>query len=73
VREAAAIPGVAAAVADARALPEPDGCADAALLLGPLYHLRSRRDRVRALVEARRVVRPDGTAGGAAGYVGSDA
>jgi SAM-dependent methyltransferase len=33
---------------------------DAVLLLGPLYHLRRRRDRVRALTEARRVVRPGG-------------
>jgi SAM-dependent methyltransferase len=33
---------------------------DAVLLLGPLYHLRRRADRVRALSEARRVVRPGG-------------
>jgi SAM-dependent methyltransferase len=30
------------------------------LLLGPLYHLTERSDRVRALAEARRVVRPGG-------------
>ena len=33
---------------------------DAVLLLGPLYHLRRRGDRVAALAEARRVVRPGG-------------
>ncbi|MGH7717598.1 MAG: class I SAM-dependent methyltransferase, partial [Gemmatimonadaceae bacterium] len=34
---------------------------DAVLLLGPLYHLTERDDRVRALSEAARVVRPGGT------------
>lgn len=53
--------GVArATVGDALALPLDDGAADAALLLGPLYHLTEERDRHRALVEARRVVRPGG-------------
>jgi ubiquinone/menaquinone biosynthesis C-methylase UbiE len=37
-----------------------DQTADAVLLLGPLYHLTERSDRVRALAEARRVVRPTG-------------
>ncbi len=41
---------------DARRLPWPDGFAQAALLLGPLYHLVERPDRVAALEEARRVV-----------------
>ena len=45
---------------DARELDLADACADAVLLLGPLYHLRRRSDRVRALAEARRVVRPGG-------------
>ncbi|HEV8558797.1 MAG TPA: methyltransferase domain-containing protein [Actinophytocola sp.] len=44
----------------ARALPEPDGTYDATLLLGPLYHLLDRDDRVRALSEAARVIRPGG-------------
>ena len=35
-----------------------DGSVDAVLLLGPLYHLEDRADRVRALAEARRVGRP---------------
>ena len=33
---------------------------DAVLMLGPLYHLPDRADRVRALSEARRVVKPGG-------------
>lgn len=45
---------------DARELPDPDDSWDAALLLGPLYHLTEREDRLRALREARRVVRPGG-------------
>jgi ubiquinone/menaquinone biosynthesis C-methylase UbiE len=49
-----------ATVGDARALAAADNCADAALLLGPLYHLQDRRERLRALAEARRVTRPGG-------------
>ncbi len=45
---------------DARTLPYPDGSVDAALLLGPLYHLTDPRDRARALAEAARVLRPGG-------------
>jgi SAM-dependent methyltransferase len=51
---------VDAAVGDARQLDLPDDGADAVLLLGPLYHLSERADRVRALGEAARVVRGDG-------------
>jgi SAM-dependent methyltransferase len=51
---------VQAAVADARQLDLASECADAVLLLGPLYHLDRRRDRMRALAEAQRVVRPGG-------------
>jgi SAM-dependent methyltransferase len=50
----------AATVGDARALDAPDAEADAVLLLGPLYHLVEREDRLRALREARRVLRPGG-------------
>jgi ubiquinone/menaquinone biosynthesis C-methylase UbiE len=50
----------AATVGDARALDAPDADADAVLLLGPLYHLVEREDRLRALREARRVLRPGG-------------
>ena len=50
-----------AAVGDARDLSAfADECVDAVLLLGPLYHLTKRDDRLRALVEGRRVVRPGG-------------
>ncbi|WP_067134217.1 class I SAM-dependent methyltransferase [Microtetraspora malaysiensis] len=60
VDQAARLPGVVARVGDARALEDAGGSADAVLLLGPLYHLSDRADRVRALAEARRVVRPGG-------------
>ncbi len=49
-------------VGDARALPFADGSADVALLLGPLYHLTKAEDRMRALLEAARVLRPGGLA-----------
>jgi SAM-dependent methyltransferase len=48
------------AVGDARRLAFEDGCADAALLMGPLYHLIERSDRVLALREAYRCLRPGG-------------
>ena len=60
VEQAAGLPDVTARLGDARALPVEDGSVDAVLMLGPLYHLTERRDRVRALVEACRVVRPGG-------------
>ena len=56
-------PGVVLAsadVGDARALRLPDASADAVLLLGPLYHLPERADRLQALAEARRVCRRGG-------------
>jgi len=49
-----------ATVGDARDLRESDASYDGALLLGPLYHLIERDDRVLALTEARRVVGPAG-------------
>jgi ubiquinone/menaquinone biosynthesis C-methylase UbiE len=55
-----------AAVGDARRLPYPDASAHAALLLGPLYHLIEPADRVAALHEARRVLRPGGVLAAAA-------
>lgn len=45
---------------DARALRFDSASQDAVLLLGPLYHLTERGDRVGALREARRVLRPGG-------------
>jgi ubiquinone/menaquinone biosynthesis C-methylase UbiE len=53
-------PLASAEVGDARRLEFPDQGADAALLLGPLYHLTEREDRVAALAEARRVLRDGG-------------
>jgi ubiquinone/menaquinone biosynthesis C-methylase UbiE len=49
-----------ARVGDARALEAPDASAAAVLLLGPLYHLTRREERVAALREAARIVRPGG-------------
>jgi ubiquinone/menaquinone biosynthesis C-methylase UbiE len=51
---------VVAEVGDACHLPAPDHSFDAVLLFGPLYHLTEHDDRIRALREARRVVRPGG-------------
>jgi SAM-dependent methyltransferase len=51
-----------AAVGDARQLDAPDASYDAALLFGPLYHLTERAERIAALMEARRVLRPGGIA-----------
>ncbi|HEV2387340.1 MAG TPA: methyltransferase domain-containing protein [Candidatus Acidoferrales bacterium] len=45
---------------DARRLDVPSGKADAVLLLGPLYHLVERADRLQALREARRILKPGG-------------
>jgi ubiquinone/menaquinone biosynthesis C-methylase UbiE len=45
---------------DARSLTTADQSYDTALLLGPLYHLPDRTDRLQALHEARRVLRPGG-------------
>jgi ubiquinone/menaquinone biosynthesis C-methylase UbiE len=47
-------------VGDARSLSWDDATADAVLLLGPLYHLTSREDRLRALADAYRVLKPAG-------------
>jgi SAM-dependent methyltransferase len=51
---------VESALGDARQVDLADASVDAVLLLGPLYHLRKRADRVLALSEAGRIVRADG-------------
>jgi ubiquinone/menaquinone biosynthesis C-methylase UbiE len=56
MQRAAEGPYFSAGLGDARELRENDESADVVLLLGPLYHLPERPDRVRALTEARRVV-----------------
>jgi SAM-dependent methyltransferase len=45
---------------DARRIEAPGASVDAVLLMGPLYHLTERGDRVAALREAWRVLRPGG-------------
>jgi ubiquinone/menaquinone biosynthesis C-methylase UbiE len=47
-------------LSDARQLDHPNECADAVLMHGPLYHLTSREDRLIALREAKRILRPGG-------------
>lgn len=54
------IPAVTAETGDARDLRHADDSFDVGLALGPLYHLADRADRVRALAELARVVRPSG-------------
>jgi ubiquinone/menaquinone biosynthesis C-methylase UbiE len=51
---------------DSRQLNFSSGGADCVLLLGPLYHLIGRADRLQALREARRVLRPRGLLAAAA-------
>ena len=58
-------PLASAQVGDARHLPHGDATADAVLLLGPLYHLVEREDRLACLKEAHRVLRPGGLVWGA--------
>lgn len=53
-------PLASAAVGDARKVEQGDQSADAVLLLGPIYHLTDREDRLTALREAHRVLRRGG-------------
>ena len=53
-------PLAGARVGDARRVERPSESADAVLLMGPLYHLTERADRLLALREATRVVRHGG-------------
>lgn len=55
-----ATPLLRAELGDARDLHVAASTVDAVLLLGPMYHLTDRRDRVAALAEARRVLVPGG-------------
>jgi ubiquinone/menaquinone biosynthesis C-methylase UbiE len=48
------------AVGDARALAQEPASADAVLVMGPLYHLIEQHDRMAAIAEAHRVLRPGG-------------
>src|SRR3981081_4526121 len=60
VRAARGTAAVSASIGDARRLPARRAPADAVVMLGPLYHLTGRADRVTALREAARAVRPGG-------------
>lgn len=60
LQDAAAGLDIETAVGDATDLDIADESVDAVLLLGPLYHLPRRSERVRALGEARRIVRIGG-------------
>ena len=53
-------PLVSCQVGDARSLSFADSIADIVLLLGPLYHLTAALDRLQALHEAARVLKPGG-------------
>jgi SAM-dependent methyltransferase len=50
----------AVCLGDATRLPVPSASVDAVVLMGPHYHLVERADRLVALAEARRVLRPGG-------------
>jgi ubiquinone/menaquinone biosynthesis C-methylase UbiE len=52
---------VSFALADASKLSQADASADAILLMGPLYHVTNQADRITALSEAHRVLKPGGT------------
>jgi SAM-dependent methyltransferase len=58
--DAAGVPGIHTAVGDARDLDLPGASVDAVLLFGPLYHLTDRAERLTALRECARIVRPAG-------------
>lgn len=47
--------------ADARQTPYADAVFDLALVMGPMYHLQEREDRIACLQEAKRVVKKGGT------------
>jgi len=57
---ASAHPLASCEVADARRTAFAGETAEAVLLLGPLYHLTTEADRVAALAEARRILKPGG-------------
>lgn len=61
------------AVGDARHLSFDEASIDAVLLFGPLYHLAEPTDRLAALTEAKRVLRPQGIvlAAGISRYAGT--
>jgi ubiquinone/menaquinone biosynthesis C-methylase UbiE len=59
-RDQSEYPLASCSVGDARSIDRPDASADAILFLGPLYHLTDRADRLVALKEAHRLLKPGG-------------
>ena len=59
-RTQAKLPIASCTVGDARKIEHKDASSDSVLLLGPLYHLTERADRLKALREAHRVLRDGG-------------
>jgi ubiquinone/menaquinone biosynthesis C-methylase UbiE len=59
-RTQAQFPIASCAVGDARKIEQKDASSDGVLVLGPLYHLTERADRLKALREAHRVLRSGG-------------
>lgn len=49
-----------ATVCDARAIPRPEASADAVLLMGPLYSITEYEERILAIRESRRLLKPGG-------------
>lgn len=49
-----------ATVCDARAIPRPEASADAVLLMGPLYSITEYGERILAIRESRRLLKPGG-------------
>lgn len=47
-------------IGDARKIELPEAMADAVLLFGPLYHLPDKNDRLKAISEAYRILKPGG-------------
>src|SRR5690349_12731189 len=58
--DAAGIPRIRTAIGDAREVDLPDASVDVVLLLGPLYHLPQEAERIAAIREAVRILRPGG-------------
>lgn len=56
----AGAPLASASVGDARSLNSPDASVDGVLLFGPMYHLTEKKDRMKSLAEAHRVLKPGG-------------
>ena len=46
--------------AESQQLPLPDACADLIILHGPLYHLQEKQQRLNAIHEAKRILKPMG-------------